>query len=263
MAMSNNISDLLNKIERRLGLKMITPHLPPDLNKDAWAEIILEDTLVTFSRFYPRKLRFTVNSETCNKVRENHRWVYYIKDEILGGIKLLGVSDIDWQDTSADNISVGQTAGYGYYIPNYGGVESTYESFLSAQMTADIASLYNNHIYVEFEEPNKIILSRAGNVDVNLDSFVINLLVQHHNLATLSPTMMETFEQLAQADIAKTLFMHLRYVDNLETIYLVTDLKLSELEQEANRRQEIMDKIEQSYVSASNSNIPYIMTVNG
>ncbi len=263
MAMSNNISDLLNKIEIRLGLTMITPHLPPEINKDAWANIITNDTLVTFSRFFPQKLRFPINDETTIRAKENHKTVYYIRDEYLKGLKLLGCMDIDWQDVSADNLSVGQTAGYGYYIPNYGGLESTYEAFVSTQMTADMASLYNNNIFVEFEYPNKIILSRAGNIDVSLNKFVVNLLVQHATLATISPTMMETFEQLAQADIARALFMHLRLVDNLETVYLVTDLKLGELEQEANRRTEIMDKLEQSYVSASNSNIPYIMTVNG
>lgn len=263
MALSNNISDLLNKIERRLGLTMITPHLPKEINKDAWADIIKTDTLVTFSRYYPQKVRFPINDETTIKTKENGRTVYYIKDEWLQGVKLLGAMDIDWQDVSADNLSVGQIAGYGYYIPNYGGLESTFESFLSTQMTADVASLYNNNIFVDFEYPNKIILSRAGNIDVSLNKFVVNLLVQHHTLATISPTMMETFEALAQCDIAKAIFMHLRFVDQLETIYLVTDLKLGELEQEANRRQEIIDKLEQSYVSASNSNIPYIMTING
>ena len=263
MSMANNMSDLINKIERRLGLLPLTPHLPKELGKEKWAEIIKQDTLVTFSRYFPQRVRFVVNSETCHKVKENKKWVYYIKDEYLGGAKLLGAMDIDWQDTSADNISVGQMAGYGYYIPNYGGMESTMNAYLSAQMSADIASLYNNNIYLEFDYPNKLSITRAGDVDVNLNSFVVNLLVEHASLATISPTKMETFEALAQADVANFLYMNLRYYDNLETIYINIDLKLNELEQQANRRQEVIDKIEQSYVSASNDNIPYIMTVSG
>ena len=262
MAMANNISDLINKIERRLGLIPLTPHLPKELNKEAWADVIKTDTLVTFSRYFPQKVRFVVNDESCNKVYENKKWVYYIKDEYLGGAKLLGVIDIDWQDTSGDNLGVGQTAGYGYYIPNYGGMESTFDAFLSSQMSADVASLYNNQIYVDFQYPNKLSITRAGDVDVNLKSFVVNLLVQHSNLTTISPTKMEIFEQLAQADIANFLYSNLKYYDNLDTAYIQLDLKLSELEQEGNKRQEIMDKIEQSYVSASNDSIPYIMTLN-
>ena len=73
--------------------------------------------------------------------------------------------------------------------------------------------------------------------------------------------MMSTFEQLAQADIANYLYMNLRYYDNLETIYVNIDLKLSELQEQANKRDNIIEDIKNSYVSASNSNIPYIWTV--
>lgn len=263
MAMANDISSLLNKIEARLGLKPLTKHLPPELGKESWAEVIDNDTLVTFSRYFPQKVRFTVNDETCHKIRENGKWKYIIKDEYLGGAKLLGAMDIDWQDTSADNISIGQTAGYGYYVPNYGGMDDTFQSFLNMQAAADTGSLYNNNIYLDFEYPNKLSISRAGNVDVNLSSFVVNLLAEHSSLTTISPTKMETFEALAQADIARYLFMNLRYFDGLETIYVNIDLKLSELEQEANKRADIIEEIKNSYVSASNDNIPYIMTVSG
>lgn len=263
MSLSNDMTLLLNKIERRLGLLPVTPHLPNELGKEAWASVINEDTMVTFSRYFPRRVQFNINDQTCHKVRENKKLYYIIKDEYLGGTKLLGVQDIDWSDTSADNLSIGQTAGYGYYIPNYGGIEGTYEAFTGMQLSADVASLYNNNIFVEFEYPNKIRICRAGGIDVALRSYTVNLLVQHSNLATISPTKMETFEALAQADIANFLFMNLRYFDNLDTIFVNVDMKLSDIEQQANRRAEIIDEIKQSYVSASNDNIPYIMTVTG
>lgn len=263
MAMANDMTSLLNKIEKRLGLMMLTKHLPPELNKEAWAKVIIEDTLVTFSRYFPNKIRFVVNNETCNKKIENGKTVYIIKDEYLGGAKLLGAKDISWEDCSANNISVSQTAGYGYYIPNIGGIEDTLATFMQYQMAADNASLYNNNIYLDFEYPNKIILSRAGGVNIDLKSFVVDLLVEHSNLATISPTKMETFEALAIADVANFLFMNLRYFDGLETVYLNIDLKLNELEQAAGRRDDIINTIKESYVSASNDNIPYILTVSG
>lgn len=263
MAMSNDMTKLVNKIERRLGLLPVTPHLPESLNKESWAETIKTDTMETFSRYFPRKVEFVINEQTCHKVRENKKLYYIIKDEYLGGVELLGVMDINWADTSTDNLSIGQTAGYGYYIPNYGGIDSTYEAFMGMQLSADVASLYNNNLFVEFDYPNKIRICRAGGVDVNLSSYVVNLLVKHSNLATISPTKMETFEALAQADVANLLFMNLRYYDNLDTIFVNVDMKLSDIEQQANRRQEIIEEIKQSYVSAANDNIPYIMTVTG
>src|SRR5574344_1211371 len=261
MALANDMTLLVNKLENRLGLKLLTKHLPEDLNKDAWANVIQTDTMVTFSRYFPNKVRFVLNDETCVRRRDpktKKSW-FIIRDEYLQGMKLLGVIDIDWQDCSADNISIGQTAGYGYYVPNYGGIDNTLQTFVNMQMAADNASLYNNQLFVEFEYPNKISISRAGNIDVNLKSYVVYLLIPHENLVTISPTKMEIFESLAQADVAKFLYMNLRNYDGLETVYVNIDLKLSELEQEAGKRDNVIDELKNSYVSASNDNIPYIM----
>lgn len=263
MSMSNDITLLINKIEERLGLILVTPHLPQRFGKEAWANVIMKDTLVTFSRYFPRQIRFVINDETCYRVKEGKRVYNIIKDEYIGGLKLLGARDIDWADTSGDNISLGQTAGFGYYVPNYGGIEGTYEAFLGQQASADVASAYNNNIFVEWEDPNKIRICRAGGVDLLLKSYTVNLLVQHANLSTISPTKMEIFEELAIADVANFLHMNLRFVDNLDTIFINVNLQLGELEQRANRRQEIIDEIKNAYVSASNDNIPYIMTVTG
>lgn len=263
MALANDMTALLKKIERRLGLVPLTPHLPKEYSREAWADVILSDTMETFSRYFPHKVRFVVDSTTCNKRVEDGKTVYYIKDELLDGVKLLGAIDIDWQDTSADNISLGQTAGYGYYVPNYGGLEDTLTAFMGYQQSADIASLYNNNIYLDFIYPNKITISRAGNIDINLNSFVVNLLVQHNTLTTISPTKMETFEELAMSDVANFLHMNLRYFDGLETVFVNIDLKLNELESIASKRDSIIDEIKNSYVSAANDNIPYIMTVSG
>ena len=262
MAISNKMSDLLNKIERRLGLILLTPHLPKWLNKSEWAKVIEEDTLVTFSRYYYHKIRFVVNDETTNKRKENDIMAYYIKDEYLQGLKLLGVKDIDWTDFSSDNLGVSQTAGYGYYSPNYIGCPiCTFETMMGHQMMADMQSLYSQGIFIDFEYPNKLKLTGSGNVNINLKQFVIDLLVQHPNLNTISPTKMEIFEALAQADVANFLQKNLRYVDGLETVYTNIDLKQSELESEASKRENVIEEIKQSYVSASNDNIPYILSI--
>ena len=42
MAHANDMTDLLNKIERRIGTKML--HLPDNLSKDTWVEVIDGDT---------------------------------------------------------------------------------------------------------------------------------------------------------------------------------------------------------------------------
>ena len=263
MAVANDMTLLLNKIERRLGLAPLVPNLPDHLKKEKWADVIKEDTMVTFSRYYPNDLRMVINDETCEKKRDESGTVwYYIKEEVLQGVKLLGIMDIDWQDHTTANSSLGATSiGGGYYYPSFACPVETFNSVVALQGLADIASLYNRGIYIDFEYPNRFCLRGLGNTNYDLEQFVIKLLVQHESLITISPTKMEAFEALAQADVANFLYMNLRYYDGLETTYLNIDLKLSELNDAANKRDNIIDLLKESYVSTSNDNIPYIWTV--
>jgi hypothetical protein len=73
--------------------------------------------------------------------------------------------------------------------------------------------------------------------------------------------MMETFENLATADVAKFLYENLKYWDGLETAFVNVDMKLSELNDEANKRDQIIETLDQAHVSTANSNIPYIWSV--
>lgn len=263
MAMANDMSLLLTKIERRLGLSPLLDALPSDLKKDKWADIVMQDTLVTFSRYYPHKFKMTINDETVVKRTDSSGIVwYYIKDEILDGIKLLGIRDIDWTDISSANSALTNTSlAGGYYYPSFACPTATLESIMALQLNANMASLYNRQIYIEFEYPNRFCLKGLANTNYDFNSFVVILLIEHRSLSTISPTKMETFEDLASADIANYLFKYLRYYDGLNTIYIDIDLKLSELEQEAQKREQIIERLKDSYVSTSNDNIPYIMTI--
>lgn len=264
MALANDMTALLNKISRRAGLLPLEPHLPDYLNKEAWANVIKEDTLPVFSRSFPFKFKLIVDDTTCDKKIENHTMWYYIKDEILGeNTKLLGVKDIDWMDTSADNNSLtnGSMGQYYYGATSFPCPEATLDSVLALQMSADFASLYNNGIVIDFEYPNRFALRGIGNVNYDLSQFVVVLLVEHKNLSTISPTMMNVFEDLAMADVCNFLYMNLRYYDNLETVYVNLDLKLSELQEFANKRTEIVEKLEEARTSASNWQSPILWSI--
>lgn len=262
MALANDMTALLNKIERRLGLIPLAPYLPEEFKKAKWADVILDDTMVTFSRYYPNRLKMVIDDDTCNKETKDGVVWYYIKDEVLQGCKLLGLYDIDWTDHTSVNSSLGATSlGGGYYYPSFACPEATFSSILALQMQADMSSLYNRGIYIDFQYPNRFALKGLGNTNYDLNKFVVILLVEHRSLNTISPTKMEVFERLAQADIARFLQMNLRYFDQFETAYVNVDIKLSELENEAGKRDNIIEELENSYVSTSNDNVPYIWTV--
>ena len=262
MALSNDMTKLLDKIERRLGLIPLQPHLPENMQKSHWSDIINQDSLVTFSRFFPNKFKLIINDDTVDKKKENNTMWYYIKDEILQGCKLLGVKDIDWNDTSANNSSLTNGALGNYYYPSgLGCPAATYETILGLQSAADFASLYNRGILVEYEYPNRFCLKGIGNTNYDLSNFVVQLLVEHRSISTISPTMMNKFEDLCTSDIANFLYMNLRYYDGLDTIYINLDLKLSELQEFANKRDNIIEELDNAHVSASNWEAPMIWTV--
>ncbi len=259
--LTNDMTLLLNKIERRLKIQMLVPHLPEFCNKEAWAKTIMEDTMVTFSRYFPNRFKMVINDETCYKKMDNQRvlW-YYIKDEILNGAKLLGISDIDWMDTSSNNSGLGASSVGNYFYPSFGCPIATFESIAGLQMSADFASLYNRGIYIDFQYPNHFCLRGIGNTNYDLNSFTVILLVEHCSLSTISPTKMEIFEKLATADVAN-LLLGLQYIDNLETAFVNIDLKLSELNDAASKRDSIIEELDAAHVTPSNDLAPIIWTV--
>ena len=155
----------------------------------------------------------------------------------------------------------------------YGGVNSydmmtsgiDFETMVDVQMMADHVSLFSNGIYVDFQPPNRIYLRIviASSFLTNFQRIPINLFVKHPlNLKTIEPTKMEIFEELALADVATYLYEKLKMYDQMETAFTNVDLKLASLEEKARTRQEIVEKLRNSYVSAANKNMPIMISIN-
>lgn len=257
MGFSNNMTRLLNKLENRLPVKTLI--LPDEVNKDSWASVIENDTLVTFSRYMPRKFNYEVIP-----IQHPKKNGWFLLDESIVGpeTKILGVQDINWSDFSQDTLTYHQNMGWGtydYLMQSYG-----VEDIALAQMRADHMSLFNNGIYLDFEPPNKFRVQSCTGADLSksIGKFHMYILLEHRpDLTTISPTQMEIFERLAQADVAKFIYNGLVHYDGVQTAYAQIDLKLDLLQDEAAKRDEVIQKLEEGYVSAANANQPMILTV--
>ena len=253
---TNRMNSLLNKMERRLGIMQLK--LPDYLSKDKWAtEVIANETLDTFSRYFPNSMRITLDLSQRKK-----DGFYLIDEYVPDSVEILGVRDIDWALFSRDTLRLQEAQGYGMYdfmTNNYG-----LDDIALLQMRADHMSLFNNQIFVEFRPPNMIKLATVTGADITrgMKSFPIEILIKHApNLMTIPPTMMETFEELAEADIARFLYENLKYYDGLETVYTNIDLKLGDLESRAAKREEIVQRLDDAHVSAANAHQPLMFTV--
>jgi hypothetical protein len=253
---ANKMTSLLNKIERRLGTAQL--NLPENLQKDKWAEeVIANETLDTFSRYIPNAMEIRLDKSCRTKDG------YYLIDELIGdNIEIIGVRDIDWSKFNQQSLRLSDAYGYGYYnflTNNYG-----MDDIALLQGRADQMSLFNNNIFVDFVPPNKVKFTTVTGSDITrtMDGITITVFVKHAtNLKTIPPTMMETFEKLAEADIARFLYENLKYFDGLETVYANVDLKLSDLEAKASVRDDIIEKLEEARVSAANKYQPLMLTV--
>lgn len=258
MGFSNNMTKLLNKIENRLGVKLL--NLPKEIAKPTWAtEVIIPDTLTTFSRFFPNEVEYEVTKQSPKK-----DGIYFIDEDFINGVEILGVKDIDWTSFTNNTAYYAQELGLGYvdYLSSRAGIGV--EDIGLLQMKKDISSLFNNNIFLDYLPPNKIKLTSAtnSNIGANFGKFRVKLLIKHaDSLITISPTMFETFESLAISDVAGYLYRNLKYFDGLETVYSTIDLKLSELEEQMSKRQDIIEQLRDASVSASNNSCPIIMTV--
>lgn len=256
MAPVNRMSRLLDKLERRLGTAQLT--LPEYLQKPHWAsEVIENETLDTFSRYFPNALTVILD----HSMQRRDGW--YILDEVIdNSVEIIGVKDIDWGEFSKDALSRHATQGYGIYsvLPT----DYSMDDVLAIQMRADMTSIFDNQVYVDFKAPNMVKLTSNYHNDVTrgMKSFPITVLTKHaSNLMTINPTMMEIFEELAQADVASWLYENLKYFDGVESVYATTDLKMSDLQEKANKREDIVQRLDEAHVSFSNKNQPLIITV--
>lgn len=256
MAM-NKMNLLLSKIERRLGTKPLM--LPDDISKDTWAdEVIVPDTLATFSRYFPHMVRIQIDARPENK----KNGYYLIDTDLLGGAEILGVKDIAW-DVYGNN-GLTQQSGIGMY--DYLSAYNNYsmDDVMLLQARADLTSVFNNGIFVEFKEPNMIRLESvtSGDITGGLKEIPIDLFVNHPaNLSTIPPTMMETFEKLAISDVASFLYAYLQHYDGLETVFANVDLKLSTIEKCASERDDIVRLLDEQHVNPANKNQPIMFCV--
>lgn len=255
MAFNNQMTKLVNKIERRLGTRALNlPTKDPDLSKNYWPTVIKEDTLPTFSKYFPYKFPYIVNRNTPRKDG------YYLIDEsIVGGLSIIGVRDINWQSFGSDSMI--QQSNAGYYMP----MQDYYslDDISLAQVQMDMSSLFNKGYFIDWQPPNRFRVVNSTGVDVGttLNNFKIDIFIEHVDLLTIEPTKMETFEKLAIADVASFLYEELKYYNEVEMVFANTDMKLSDLENKANTRDDIVAKLEESYVSCANGNQPNILCI--
>ena len=251
----NYMSKLIDKISNTLGLEMLMPHLPPNINKYKWVDFIQTNVLDLYSRYYPHSIKYTcIPSRDYNKITD----MYTINTDYLQtkDVNILGIKGLGTEEKVRGSLPSGLVYDI-HSNRNYGESYIEHATDLMTFMTNQ--SYFPDNLYIEFYPPHGFRITNVTYTDIikNKRSIELELLINHpKSLITIQQGLLGQFEDLCTAKIAEFLYGNLKYFDGIETGYQSIDLKLDTIQDWANKVDDIINNIRETYLTASNKNQP-------
>lgn len=232
-----NPISLLNKAKRRLGVKsMILP-----FEDDELLDILYEETLPTFSIYFPRYFRYIVNIDNLRKadnVNDISRRYFLNLDE-LKNIQIIDIEDITPVELPLEY----------YYAPGSSG--GSLDAFgMMADMHAEsvIESMLHIPAICKFEPPNVLLIdnfsySNRGQMELKL------LIVHAKDLSTIQYAQRDMLFELFKLDLQIALYAELKHYDKIDTTFGQIDLKIDDWSDAENKRDELVKNWDTIFLS--------------
>jgi len=214
---------LLRHIKAQLG--STTRVLP--ISDDEILEIIEEETLPTFSKYYPYMYRVYVGKEDKLDYKEA-RSVYVMKTD---GLEILGVAKVFRTDGSYNECR------YPYYNTNNIFDIAIANNYLSVASTPETFAFY---------PPSLIELFPKNWVDKEF--LVICKCIHPKSLQTIPPTLKDEFFDLATYDVGRAIAPILIHYDQLQTPYGQIELKIDFINECAQKREDLLEKFQSKFM---------------
>lgn len=234
---------LLNKCKRKLGIKTF----PLPMNDDELLEILYEDTLPTFSKFYPRytTLKMNLNDlEPAEYVTDNlpaiqyGRRAYHIDISKYG--KDLVILDIE------DVKNIGNN--YSDYISCEVGFQNGYDLFTAAAAQNQMESMLIAPVIFFFQAPDILVIDEPGIFNRNVVSITF-LLVHAYDLSTVKMTYVDKLSSLFMIDLQISLYPLMKHMDKIDTPFGTIDLKIDSWENAEDKRKDLETDWESNFLS--------------
>jgi hypothetical protein len=200
-----NTTYVLRHLERKLGFKFNEL----EIDSEEIMDTLREETLVTFSKFFPYQVNSEISDATKLETASNE---YYINTDF----QILNVARV------YDNTTM--YAGGGL-LPYTGNMMDP----MSRQFTADAMSMNKNPLVYEFFHPNILKISPA--LYVMRETKILLNCVHPDHFATIPTNLQSEFLKLALYDIKETLFQIRRRFANLQTAYGNIELFIDDLQE--------------------------------
>ena len=210
---------LLNRAKAFIGSNVTGP---VDFTDEDILRCLDEETLPTLSIYLPWLYDFEV--DISRDQIPNREGVYILN---TGSERLLGVNRV--------REGVGAFGQFPYDASLFGDT-------LDRQLVADRQSATEICLTFDFRAPNIIEIFPKGLQYSSI--FVECKLVHPTHLRTIPPTAREILRELFLADLAADVLSVRQYFQNLQSPFGELNLNLDRLQQQADKRQEIIEKLE-------------------
>lgn len=224
--MAISTTKILRYIKRNLGAS----HRPLPISDEDIIDIIQDDTLTTFSNYFP--YLYNVEIKATNRV-PNRAGVYFIDGD---GLEILGVFDVKRTHGSP-------------FLEGYADSYVSAVDGMSHQLITDISSYTQVPTTFEFLPPNMVEVFPKNYFNENM--LVTLKCVHPAHLATVPLSMREEFYTLALLDVKIALWQILKNYSGLATAVGNIELKIEDYEAATSERKDLLERWRENYLKDS------------
>lgn len=254
-----DINMLLNKLKRTMGLGSL---LTTTIKDEELKNIIIEETRVTFSRFFPYIMSFSnITLDERNKISET-MWrlpvdvMRQIRDDEM---EIIGINEMYASPGNfvggASATGAGGSSHMGIMgVPHLGGNMAIYGGFDPAPAAGMHQFLAMNRValYPKFQEPDRILLKNPTmGFSLNKTPISFDMKVTHaRSLSTIPAGFANVFEELALLDLMIAVYaQEFQFFENLDTGMGKVDVPLLERYKSAYEvKRELIRKFEEEFL---------------
>lgn len=226
---------LMKKMKRKLGLRS----LPVSYTDQEILEILYEDTLPTFSIYFPATYTMKVDLHLCRKARVDTAYhaqrAYHL--DLPHGITVLEVSDLQYYDGSISD----------YYSPQYNYGDS-YDIFNSQIMQGMIESMMSVPIVYRFEQPDILYIDEPNGTIPNVVTLQLNI-VHSKDLSTIPFTYLDYLTKLFCLDCEIAFYEDMKRSNNIDTTFNEIDFQIDNWENAEEKREELLEKWNEKFLA--------------
>lgn len=243
-------NNLLNNCKRLLGIS--TFKLP--ITDDELLDILYQDTLPTFSRYFPRYIKLKMNLRDCEKAdnvvnsQRNNNIIssgtttgsaaYHLDISMYGqDLVILDIEDIKNIDARLN----------GYGNP-YFYTDNAYDLLLNSFAQANLEAMVCVPPIYFYQEPNILVIEEFGSLTEDMVSITF-LLMHAYDLSTIKMTYKDKLKKLFLLDLKINLYEILKHSDNIDTPFGQINLKIDDWANAQDKREELENEWEQHFLS--------------